>query len=132
MKTAPAKAEAANARRALADKDKMKLEPESVFFEGAPHWSEVVVPAISILTVIGIIPFASSVARQIWVIYADIERINYVFRAFGTTGDMVLFLRDGAKLEIRSLPNFRDVYNYIRSQLDDDAREQTPALPEPK
>jgi len=29
------------ARRALADKDKMKLEPESVFFEGAPHWSEV-------------------------------------------------------------------------------------------
>ncbi|EWM28923.1 hypothetical protein NSK_008802 [Nannochloropsis salina CCMP1776] len=143
------------ARRALADKDKMKLEPESVFFEGAPHWSEVVVPAISILTVIGIIPFASSVARQIWVkykitsrrisvtsgvggkdltevIYADIERINYVFRAFGTTGDMVLFLRDGAKLEIRSLPNFRDVYNYIRSQLDDDAREQTPALPEPK
>jgi hypothetical protein len=27
----------------------------------------VVVPAISILTVIGIIPFASSVARQIWV-----------------------------------------------------------------
>jgi hypothetical protein len=38
-----------------------------VFFEGAPHWSEVVVPAISILTVIGIIPFASSVARQIWV-----------------------------------------------------------------
>lgn len=28
---------------------------------------QVVVPAISILTVIGIIPFASSVARQIWV-----------------------------------------------------------------
>ena len=35
------------------------------------------------------------------VIYADIERVNYVFRAFGTTGDMVLFLRDGAKVEIR-------------------------------
>lgn len=47
--------------------DKSKLEPEELFFEGAPHWSEVVVPAISILTVIGIIPFASSVARQIWV-----------------------------------------------------------------
>lgn len=29
------------ARRALNDKDSMKLEPESVFFEGAPHWSEV-------------------------------------------------------------------------------------------
>ena len=29
------------ARRALSDKDSMKLEPETVFFEGAPHWSEV-------------------------------------------------------------------------------------------
>ena len=105
------------ARRALNNMDKTKLEPEAVFFEGPPHWSEVrpthppthplthppthlthpysssfepprsplpsykpthppthpptspqvVVPAISILTVIGIIPFASSVARQIWV-----------------------------------------------------------------
>ncbi len=47
--------------------DKTKLEPEEIFFEGAPHWTEVVVPTISILTVIGIIPFASSIARQIWV-----------------------------------------------------------------
>jgi len=29
------------ARRALSDKDSMKLKPETVFFEGAPHWSEV-------------------------------------------------------------------------------------------
>lgn len=29
------------ARRALSDKDSMKLEPEVVFFEGPPHWSEV-------------------------------------------------------------------------------------------
>jgi hypothetical protein len=39
------------ARKAL--KDKVKLDPEVVFYEGPPHWSEVVVPAISILTVIG-------------------------------------------------------------------------------
>jgi hypothetical protein len=84
---------ATRAQRAI--KDKVKLEPEVVFFEGPPHWSEVVVPAISILTVIGttiglvrawacrrggaltarhgtahvtgIFPFAASVARQIWV-----------------------------------------------------------------
>ncbi|GAB5036954.1 ribonuclease p [Nannochloropsis oceanica] len=143
------------ARRALSDKDSMKLEPEVVFFEGPPHWSEVVVPAISILTVIGIIPFASSVARQIWVkykitsrrvsvtsgvggkdltevIYADIERVNYVFRSFGTTGDMVLFLRDGAKVEMRSIPNFREVYTYIRDMLDEDAKAKTAVLPELK
>ena len=41
----------AEARKAM--KDQAKLEPEVVFFEGGPHWSEAVVPAISILTVIG-------------------------------------------------------------------------------
>lgn len=39
------------ARKAL--KEQVKLDPEVVFFEGPPHWSEVVVPAVSILTVIG-------------------------------------------------------------------------------
>lgn len=29
----------------------------------------------------------------------------------------------------RSIPNFRDVYNYIRDRLEDDARDNTPALP---
>jgi hypothetical protein len=40
-----------------------------------------------------------------------------------------MLLRDGAKLEMRSLPNFREVYDYIRDRLDDDAKERTPALP---
>jgi hypothetical protein len=34
-------------------KDKYKLEPETVFFEGPPSASEVFLPALSILTVIG-------------------------------------------------------------------------------
>jgi len=34
-------------------KDKFKLEPETVFFEGPPSASEVILPALSVLTVIG-------------------------------------------------------------------------------
>ena len=31
-------------------------------------------------------------------IYPDIDEIRFVFRAFGSAGDMVLFLKDGAKV----------------------------------
>jgi hypothetical protein len=43
----------------------VKLEPEVTIFEGGPDISETFVPAVSILTVIGLIPFAAAVARQV-------------------------------------------------------------------
>lgn len=43
---------------------KAKLEPESVFFEGPPSPTEIIFPALSILTVIGIIPFISALSRS--------------------------------------------------------------------
>mmetsp|Transcript_8576 Transcript_8576/g.17361 ORF Transcript_8576/g.17361 Transcript_8576/m.17361 type:complete len:166 (+) Transcript_8576:95-592(+) len=103
---------------------KMKLEPEETVFEFRPSWTEVVIPAVSILTVIGVIPFMASLARQFWVkytfttrriaveggfqgkdrveiVYRDIEDIKYVRRFGGTCADVVFFLRDGARLEMR-------------------------------
>jgi len=128
-----------------ADKSKAMLAPEETFFEGAPSWTEVVIPAISVLTVIGIIPFAFTVARQLWVrfkitsrrisvvsgiggkdlteiTYDEIYEVKYVFRAFGSVGDMVIELRDGAKLEMRSVPNFPDVYRYIMDKVDPEVK----------
>lgn len=130
---------------AVADKSKAMLAPEETFFEGAPSWTEVVIPAISILTVVGIIPFAFTVARQLWVrfkitsrrisvvsgiggkdlteiTYDEIYEVKYVFRAFGSVGDMVIELRDGAKLEMRSVPNFPDVYRYIMDKVDPEVK----------
>jgi hypothetical protein len=45
------------------------LAPEEVFFEGPPSWTEMVIPGISILTVIGIVPFIATATRQAWVKY---------------------------------------------------------------
>lgn len=127
------------------DKQAAILEPETVFFEGAPSWTEVVVPAISVLTVIGIIPFVAALTRQAWVrykitsrrisvtsgfngddvtevTYDEIFLMKYIFR-LGGCGDMVIELNDGAKLEMRSIPNFDDVYRYIMSKVDDETRE---------
>ena len=128
-------------------KQKFKLEPETVFYEGPPSVSEVILPALSVLTVIGIVPFISSLSRQVWVrykftsrrisiqsgiggkefselIYPDVEEIKYVYR-FGGAGDMVLFLKDGAKVEMRHVPNFDDVLEYVLSQCDEECNNKT-------
>lgn len=129
-------------------KRKFRLEPETVFFEGPPSPTEIVLPAISILTVIGIIPFIAAVARQIWVrykftsrrisiksgiggqtqteiIYPDVQEIRYAFRGFGASGDMVLFLKDGAKVELRHVPQFKEVYDFVLGKCDEECRQKS-------
>lgn len=135
-------------------KKKFKLDPETTFFEGPPSPTEILFPALSILTVIGIVPFVSAVARQFWVkykftsrriainsgiggkirtevIYPDIEQIKFVYRAFGSAGDMVLFLKDGAKVELRHVPQFNDIYDFVMSKCDDECREKSMKIAKP-
>jgi hypothetical protein len=138
-----------DSEEAAADKkNKFKLTPEIVFFEGPPSITEVILPALSIITVLGIVPFISSVSRQAWVkykftsrrvsiqsgiggktfseiIYPDIEEMRFVFRAFGSAGDLVLFLKDGAKVELRHVPNFKDIYAFVFDKIDDAAKEKS-------
>jgi hypothetical protein len=57
-----------------ANKEKAILAPEEVFFEGPPSWTEMVIPGISILTVIGIVPFIATATRQAWVKYKITSR----------------------------------------------------------
>lgn len=45
------------------------LAPEEVFYEGPPAITETLIPTLSILTVIGIIPAIASYSRQAWVRY---------------------------------------------------------------
>lgn len=49
--------------------------------------------------------------------YAEIAKIVTVPRGFGSWGDMVLTLKDGSRLELKSLPKFRETYEYIESKL---------------
>ena len=133
-------------------KDKFKLEAETVFFEGPPSASELLFPAISILTVIGIVPFIAALVRQFWVrykftsrrisiqsgyggqtvseiIYPEIEEIRFAYRAFGSAGDMVIFLKDGAKAELRFVPNFNSIYTYVVSKCDSECQAKSMKFP---
>jgi len=131
-----------------AAKDKFKLDPEVVFYEGPPSISEVILPAISVLTVIGIVPFVSALSRQAWVrykftsrrvsiqsgiggktqtqiIYPDIQEIKFVYRNFGAAGDMVMFLKDGAKVELRHVPDFDNIYNFVLNKCEKECQEKS-------
>lgn len=129
-----------------AKKASASLAPEDVFYEGPPAITETIAPTVSILTVVGIIPAAAAWARQAWVrykittrrirvtsgiggndmaeiVYPDIAEIRTAKRLFGD-GDMVAFLRDGAKFEMRNIPNFEEAMEFILKQVDKDVADQ--------
>jgi len=123
----------------------MAVAPEVTFFEGPPSSTEMIIPGISVLTVVGIIPFAASVARQAWTRYKftnrrvevasgfqgkevvqatwkEIVDVKWLRRFGGSAGDMVLTLKDGAKMEMRSIPEFDRNLAYIMEELGEDVQ----------
>ena len=117
-----------------------------MYYEGPPAITETIVPTASILTVVGVIPAAAAWARQAWVrykitsrrirvtsgiggkdmaeiVYPDIIEIRTAKRLFGD-GDLVAFLRDGAKFEMRNIPNFEDTIEFILKHVSKDVAEQ--------
>jgi len=121
------------------------IEPEVTFFEGPPSSTEMIIPGVSVLTVVGVIPFAASVARQAWTRYKFTSRrvevasgfqgkevvqatwkevidVKWLRRFGGSAGDVVLTLKDGAKMEMRSVPDFDRNLAYIMEQLGEDVQ----------
>ncbi len=112
---------------------------ESVFLDQGPARGDLIFNLLLGLTLIGI-PFAvGAIVRALWlrfritsrrievtggwmgrdrtqVVYSQIREVRCVPRGFGAWGDMVLVLNDGARLELRSVPRFRDVEAYINER----------------
>mmetsp|Transcript_1410 Transcript_1410/g.2540 ORF Transcript_1410/g.2540 Transcript_1410/m.2540 type:complete len:230 (+) Transcript_1410:32-721(+) len=120
------------------------LAPEEVFYEGPPAITETLIPTLSILTVIGIIPAIASYSRQAWVrykitsrrirvtsgfggrdmseiVYPDVVEFRSVKRLLGD-GDFVLFLKDGAKFEMRNVPKYEDTKGFILGQVSEEVK----------
>jgi len=51
------------------------------------------------------------------IVYPDVVEIRTVKRLFGD-GDMVFFLRDGAKFEMRNVPNFAETIEFVLGNID--------------
>jgi hypothetical protein len=122
------------------DRVENKLEiNETVFYEGGPAKGDLILNLLFGLTLIGI-PFAvGAIVRALWlrfritsrrisvsggwlgrdrtqVVYSQIREVRSVPRGFGAWGDMVLVLNDGARLEMRAVPRFRELETYIEER----------------
>jgi len=117
--------------------------PEQTFWEGPPSITETLIPGLSLFTVVGVIPFTASLARQAWtrykltnrrievasgfqgkdlvqVLWREISDVKWLRRYGGAAGDIVFTLGDGSKLEVRSVPEFDRNLAFIMSQIDAD------------
>ena len=56
------------------------------------------------------------------IVYPDVTELRTVKRLFGD-GDMVFFLRDGAKFEMRNVPNFEETVEFILGNVDEGVRD---------
>jgi hypothetical protein len=113
---------------------------EETFYEGGPHWGDLVINILLGLTVIFLPLTIGAIVRAIWlrykitdrrisvtggwmgkdrtdIIYSEITRITKMPRGIGLWGDIVVTLRDKSRLELRAIPNFREIHDYIAQKV---------------
>ncbi|WP_448563066.1 PH domain-containing protein [Trichothermofontia sp.] len=119
---------------------------EDVFYDGGPHIGDLIIGILLAFTVICLPLTIGSIVRALWlryritnrrvsitsgwmgrdqadVIYSEITQVVTVPRGWGAWGDMVLTLKDGSRLELRAIPRFREVYQYISDKISPRARQ---------
>ena len=121
---------------------------EQVHYEGGPARGDLIFNLLLGFTLIALPFTVGAIVRAIWlrfritsrrvsvsggwlgrdktqVVYSQIKEVRTVPRGFGAWGDMVLVLNDGARLEMRSVPNFREIEAFILERIA--ARAASPA-----
>jgi hypothetical protein len=115
---------------------------ETTFYEGGPHIGDLIVNVLLGFTVICLPLTVGSLVRAIWlryritdrrisvtggwmgkdrtdIIYSEIVKIVKMPRGIGLWGDVVVTLKDKSRLELRSLPRFREISDYIAERASD-------------
>jgi hypothetical protein len=113
---------------------------EDIFYEGGPHKGELIINALIGLTVIGLPLAIGALVRALWLryritsrrisitggwmgrdkyefIYNEIRKVVAIPRGVGLWGDMVVTLNDGSRIEMRGVPKFREVEDYINDRI---------------
>jgi Bacterial PH domain len=113
---------------------------EETFYEGGPHIGDLIFHLV-LMPLIVFIPLGiGAIVRAIWLrykitdrrisviggwmgkdrtdlVYSEIVDAITVPRGLGYWGDMVVTLSDGSRLELRSLPRCREIYDYINERV---------------
>ncbi len=109
---------------------------EDVYFEGGPHVGDLILNVLLGFFVITIPLTVGAIVRALWlryritdrrisitggwmgrertdIIYNEIVNVVNVPRGIGLWGDLVVTLKDKSRLELRAVPRFREIANYI-------------------
>ena len=113
---------------------------EETFYEGGPHVGDLIFHLVLIPLIVFIPLAVGAIVRAIWLrykitdrrisviggwmgkdrtdlVYSEIVDAITVPRGLGYWGDMVVTLSDGSRLELRSLPRCREIYDYINERV---------------
>lgn len=115
---------------------------ENTFYEGGPHVGDLIINILLGFTVICLPLTVGAIVRAIWlryritdrrisitggwmgndrtdIIYGEIVKIAKIPRGIGLWGDIVVTLRDKSRLEMRAVPRFREIYDYMAEKVAD-------------
>lgn len=118
---------------------------EDVYYEGGPHVGELLFNIVLAFTIICIPLTVGAIVRALWlryritsrrisitggwmgrdrtdIIYSEVAKIVTVPRGLGAWGDMVVTLKDGSRIEMRAVPDFRDVFDYVTDKISPQAK----------
>ena len=110
---------------------------ENTFYDGGPHIGDLIINILLGFTVICLPLTVAAIVRSLWlrylitdrrvsvtsgwmgrdrtdIIYRDIAKIAKMPRGIGLWGDIVITLNNRTRLELRAIPNFREVSEYCR------------------
>jgi hypothetical protein len=113
---------------------------EETFYEGGPHIGDLFFNIFLGTFVIFIPLTVGAIVRAIWlrfkitdrrvsvvggwmgrertdIIYADIVDAIKIPRGLGMWGDMVLVMKDGSRLELRAIPKYVEIFDYINEKV---------------
>ncbi len=113
---------------------------EETFYEGGPHIGDLIFHLFLSVFIVFIPLAVGSAVRAIWLrykitdrrisviggwmgkdrtdlVYSEITDALTIPRGLGFWGDMVIILKDGSKLELRSVPRYRELYDYINERV---------------
>ncbi|WP_008312163.1 PH domain-containing protein [Leptolyngbya sp. PCC 6406] len=124
---------------------------EDVYYEGGPHIGDLILNVLLGFTVICLPLTVGAIVRAFWlryritnrrisvsggwmgqtrsdIIYSEVAKVVTVPRGFGFWGDMVVTLKDGSRLELRAIPKFRDLSDYINDKISPKAQAASGAI----
>lgn len=113
---------------------------EETFYEGGPHIGDLIFHLFLAIFIVFIPLTVGSIVRAIWLrykitdrrlsviggwmgkdrtdlVYSEITDALTIPRGLGFWGDMVVTLKDGSRLELRSIPRYREIYDYINERV---------------